>query len=117
MKKQIALAATCLFLMVGAAYPDAPKRMDAADAAAGDTSVAPATYRACRPGPGDDRCIQLYERGMRSSYARWREDRAPAPVRQEAVAGVRRDAGGVPTESALRRMRSSVNDDNCTTAL
>lgn len=115
MKKQIALAASCLFLMVGAAYPDAPKRMEAVDMA--DTAGAPAVYRACRPGPGDDRCIQLYERGIRAAYARWQDDRAPAPVRREAVAGVRRDAGGVPTQEALRRMRSNVNDSNCTTAI
>ena len=115
MKKQIALAATCLFLMVGAAYPDAPKRMDSADMV--DTTAASATYRACRPGPGDDRCIQLYERGMRSAYARWQDDQEPAPGRREVAAGVRRDAGGVPTEQALRRMRSNVNDSNCTTAI
>ena len=115
MKKQIALAASCLFLVVGAAYPDAPKRMEAADIT--DTDAAPTAYRACRPGPGDDRCIQLYERGMRAAYARWHNDHAPAPVRREAVAGVRRDAGGVPTEEALRRMRSNVNDSNCTTAI
>jgi hypothetical protein len=26
---------------------------------------------ACRPGPGDDRCIQLYERGVSRAYAQW----------------------------------------------
>ena len=28
-------------------------------------------WPACSPGPGDDRCIQLYERGVRASYAAW----------------------------------------------
>lgn len=31
----------------------------------------PAVWPACRPGPGDDRCIQLYERGVREDYAAW----------------------------------------------
>ncbi len=31
----------------------------------------PAVWPACRPGPGDDRCIQLYERGVREAYAQW----------------------------------------------
>jgi len=34
-----------------------------------------ATYRPCQPGPGDDRCIQLYERGVRSAYAGWQQRR------------------------------------------
>lgn len=28
-------------------------------------------YPACRPGPGDDRCIQLYEPGVREQLAAW----------------------------------------------
>lgn len=28
-------------------------------------------WPACRPGPGDDRCIQLYERGVRGAFAQW----------------------------------------------
>jgi hypothetical protein len=30
-----------------------------------------AMWPACRPGPGDDRCIQLYERGVRTAFAQW----------------------------------------------
>jgi hypothetical protein len=29
-------------------------------------------YPACRPGPGDDRCIQLYERGVRDDLAAYK---------------------------------------------
>jgi len=29
------------------------------------------TYPACRPGPGDDHCIQLYEPGVRAALASW----------------------------------------------
>lgn len=29
-------------------------------------------WPACRRGPGDDRCIQLYERGVRDSFAQWK---------------------------------------------
>jgi len=41
--------------------------------ASADVTPRPATanYPACRPGPGDDNCIQLYERGVRTSLARW----------------------------------------------
>jgi hypothetical protein len=33
------------------------------------------SYPPCDPGPGDDNCIQLYERGVRASYAQWQQDR------------------------------------------
>jgi hypothetical protein len=29
-------------------------------------------WPACRPGPGDDRCIQLYEAGVRPAFAEWK---------------------------------------------
>ncbi len=67
MKKPLVLALLSGLVLVGAAYPEAPKPADATTAEATATS-----YRACRRGdPGDDRCIQLYERGVRASYARW----------------------------------------------
>jgi hypothetical protein len=36
-------------------------------------TAAPAvgTYPPCRPGPGDDHCIQLYEPGVRAALASW----------------------------------------------
>lgn len=47
--------------------------------AAADTmataEVAQAALPACRPGPGDDRCVQLYERGVRAAFAQWQAGR------------------------------------------
>jgi len=41
--------------------------------AAADLTTRPASqnYPACRPGPGDDNCIQLYEPGVRTALAQW----------------------------------------------
>jgi hypothetical protein len=41
--------------------------------ASADLAPHPATgnYPACRPGPGDDHCIQLYERGVQARLASW----------------------------------------------
>jgi hypothetical protein len=36
------------------------------------------TLPACRPGPGDDRCIQMHERGMSRAYAQWVAGRSNA---------------------------------------
>jgi len=38
-----------------------------------ETTPQPAAgnYPPCSPGPGDDHCIQLYERGVRAQLARW----------------------------------------------
>ncbi|HEV2817889.1 MAG TPA: hypothetical protein VGW40_11800 [Allosphingosinicella sp.] len=38
-----------------------------------ETTPQPAAgnYPPCRPGPGDDHCIQLYERGVRAELASW----------------------------------------------
>jgi hypothetical protein len=45
------------------------------EAVAGASDLTPrpaaANYPACRPGPGDDRCIQLYEPGVRQQLAAW----------------------------------------------
>lgn len=43
------------------------------EVAAADLTQHAATqnYPACRPGPGDDNCIQLYEPGVRTALARW----------------------------------------------
>jgi hypothetical protein len=41
--------------------------------AAADLATRPATqnYPPCRPGPGDDNCIQLYEPGVQTALASW----------------------------------------------
>ena len=74
MKNVLPLAIAAPMLLLGAAYP---KDKDEGYAPAGIVAPAPEalTYRPCRPGRGDDRCIQLYERGVRASYARWLRDR------------------------------------------
>ena len=33
--------------------------------------VGDTVWPVCRPGPGDDRCIQAYERGVKESYDQW----------------------------------------------
>jgi hypothetical protein len=35
-----------------------------------------AVWPACRPGPGDDRCIQMYERGVSRAFAQWSAGRS-----------------------------------------
>jgi hypothetical protein len=44
--------------------------------------AAAANYPPCRPGPGDDNCIQLYEPGVRAALASWQ----PGADTQVAVA-------------------------------
>jgi len=46
---------------------------ESVETAAADTAprAAARNYPACRPGPGDDRCIQLYEPGVRAELASW----------------------------------------------
>jgi len=48
---------------------------EAADMAAADLTPRPAAqnYPACRPGPGDDNCIQLYEPGVPQQLAAWNQ--------------------------------------------
>jgi hypothetical protein len=57
-----------------AVSPDFDKGMggplEEADAAAATNSTT-AGYPPCRPGPGDDHCIQLYEPGVRAALASW----------------------------------------------
>jgi hypothetical protein len=81
MSKLFMLAVAAPLLLIGAAYPDDPKE---------EAAVAPApaaTYRPCRPGPGDDRCIQLYERGVSAAYARWRRDHGDSEAAAEVAMG------------------------------
>jgi hypothetical protein len=86
MKNVLPIALAAPMFLLGAAYPtDKDKEY-------GPTSViAPApealTYRPCRPGPGDDRCIQLYERGVRASYARWQRNRGVEPAPAQVAMG------------------------------
>ena len=69
MSKLLALSLAAPFILIGAAHPGPGHGPSPGDMAAATSG--PVTYRACRPGRGDDRCIQLYERGVRASYAAW----------------------------------------------
>lgn len=88
MSKLLALSLAAPFLLIGAAHPGPDSHPTSASPEAG-----PLTYRPCRPGPGDDRCIQLYERGVRASYAAWQRH-----------GGARRLAMGGPDEAPPRRV-------------
>ena len=80
MARLLFLVASAPLLLIGATQPGDKPGTPMPDEMA-YAEEAPITYRPCRPGPGDDRCIQLYERGVRQAYARWlrshdaREDR------------------------------------------
>jgi len=74
MKKPLMLAGLSLFVLIGAAYPEPPKLNYAVAVMAGTTEVTGPTYRPCRRDRRDDRCIQLYERGVRTAYAEWLRD-------------------------------------------
>ena len=65
------------------------------ETAATDLAPRPAAqnYPACSPGPGDDRCIQLYEPGVRQQLAAWDQ-----PTGGFASAGDTQTAMGGPYE-------------------
>jgi hypothetical protein len=88
MNRLAVLALSAPLLLIGAAYPKVQKDEAVMVDEPGYAAEAPVTYRPCRPGPGDDHCIQLYERGVRASYARWLRDHDPdAPRTQVAMGG------------------------------
>lgn len=88
MNRLLVLALGAPMVLIGAAYPEKMKEAEGADLAHPplEAPVA-ASYRPCRPGRGDDRCIQLYERGVRAAYARWQRDKGIEPDRQQVAMG------------------------------
>jgi hypothetical protein len=76
----------------GVGGPDAGIAMAAADMA---PRPAAQNYPACRPGRGDDNCIQLYEPGVRQQLASWDQ-----PTGGFAGAGETQVAMGGPYEPA-----------------
>ena len=122
MNKSLIVAASALIFAVGAADKSSPKLaydesvfdhsyegMGGPDEEMDEIERAPVTYRPCRPGPGDDRCIQLYERGVRSAYAAWLREGAEVgkPVGRTAVGGpIERRTGYPPC-------RRHHGDDRC----
>ena len=121
MNKSLIVAASALVFAVGAADKSSPKLaydgsvfdysyegMGGPDEGLDEVDVAAVTYRPCRPGPGDDRCIQLYERGVRSAYAAWlRDAETGKPADRTAVGGPIERRTGYPP---CRRGRA---DDRC----
>lgn len=121
MKNVLPIAIAAPMLLIGAAYP---KDKDEGYAPVVALAPAPdaATYRPCRAGPGDDRCIQLYERGVRASYARWLRDRGleRAPTRvamggpiEERAHRPRRRHGGENHAGAGHRGHGGGGDHRC----
>ena len=85
MKKPLALAGLAAFMLIGAAHPNLTALSHGDTAVVGDDdAIAPLRYRPCR-GRADDRCIQLYERGVRAAYAEWLREREPRRARMAAA--------------------------------
>ncbi|HEX8525690.1 hypothetical protein [Allosphingosinicella sp.] len=133
MRKSLIVVASALLLAVGASVPGGPKlsydlsvfsrsgpakdvvlsggtkRDDYLRAEVQPQADPTRVYRPCRPGPGDDRCIQLYERGVRTAIRRpsvravtrsaARRSAAPAarPAARASAAPASRPAARAPT--------------------
>lgn len=72
--------------------------------AAADIAPRPAAqnYPACRPGPGDDSCIQLYEPGVRVALASWTQPTGGlADGTQTAMGGPYEPVDGAGTDMAM----------------
>lgn len=106
MARLLILAASAPLLLIGAAYPD---DKSGAYPEAVPVDEAAVTYRPCRPGPGDDRCIQLYERGVRPAYARWQRAHAAGDRRTEVAMGGPEEAPAY----ASRRRHADGERDHC----
>lgn len=91
MKRVLILAGLSAFVLIGAAYPDAPRLAYGAAVMAGTSDVTGPTYRPCRRDRRDDRCIQLYERGVRASYASWLREHGMGGPDTEYAAAPRRE--------------------------
>jgi hypothetical protein len=61
---------------------------------------AAANYPPCDPGPGDDHCIQLYERGVRMALASWDQPTGGLATGEDATMMAAADTGDMGTEMA-----------------
>jgi len=105
MRKSLAIIASALLLAVGAATHDRLRYDSTVFTDVRITGGARATrveYSPCIKGVREDRCIQLYERGVKRSYQRW----LAANGRGDRVAAVRGEARAYPP-------CRSRNDDRC----
>ena len=75
MKKSLVIIASALLLAVAAAGSDRLRYDSSVFADTGGPGGGPRAVRVeyppCVPGVREDRCIQLYERGVKRSYQRW----------------------------------------------
>ena len=117
MRKAIVLAGAALFVAVGAAYPDKPKLAYADEVFIGsggpyeEIADSEATrWPPCRPGPGDDRCIQLYERGVRTAYAQWLAEPVAAKPDHLSPAAL---GGPIEARTAYPPCNPGPGDDRC----
>ena len=104
MKRSLLILSSALLFAVAASVPpklsysftgfdrmDGPLDIPPVRAPAGGVTEAQ-VYPACRPGRGDDRCIQLYERRVRQALApqrRTRTQKASVPAFRRTVAAAR----------------------------
>jgi hypothetical protein len=105
--------------LTGMGGPEEPVDVEPADETLGADDVAPApetvlaaadiaprpaaqNYPACRPGPGDDNCIQLYEPGVRLALAGWTQPTGGlADGTQTAMGGPYEPVDGAGTDMAM----------------
>ncbi|WP_114951326.1 hypothetical protein [Sphingosinicella terrae] len=112
MPKTLVVAIAAPMLLIGAAYPKDDKA-DHADATAYSApSTGPVTYRPCRPGRGDDRCIQLYERGVRTAYAQWRRERSDTGPRTRLAMGGPDDEAAAAPRPRQRQARRCIEEND-----
>lgn len=72
------------------------------------------TYPPCRPGPGDDHCIQLYEPGVRAALASWTPrdaDTVLAGEMGEATTSAEATGVGGPYEPLDTSAETAMNGD------
>ena len=90
MRKSLILGVVALLLAVGAAGTHRLRYDSSVFTGKGElTQSRPRVareYPPCIKGVREDRCIQLYERGMRRAYARWLADRGITPRDRHASA-------------------------------
>ena len=90
MRKSLIFGAVALLLAVGAAGTHRLRYDSSVFTGRGElTQTRPRVvreYPPCIKGVREDRCIQLYERGMRRAYARWLAERGVTPRDRHASA-------------------------------
>lgn len=111
MPRTLVVALSAPMLLIGAAYPSDEKPPTGVDRDYEAPMAGPVTYRPCRPGRGDDRCIQLYERGVRTAYAQWLRERGPeAPRTRLAMGGPAEETAPAPPRRRHHAARRCIEE-------